>query len=187
MTAMNTKRLWIAAGITWGIVLGAAGGIYAGGIAAGFAWLFLFGDDTWPDWSEPAIAGVAMAAGLAILAGCSVLGWAAGRSYAAAGPSGQARGGWAAAGLILLAVLAGAGGVWSEARQQRGIDRQRQEQAGETVYLAELQAATHRFAGIDIDWQGRGADGSAALDIDGGRARIASTGGSAARLSGNRC
>ena len=170
MAFMNVKRLFVAAGIAWGIVLGIAGGIYAGGIAAGFAWLFLFGDDRWPDWGEGAILGVAVAAGLAILAGLTALGWAVGRGYETAGASRRARGGWTAAGLVLLAVLAGAGGVWSEARQQQGIDRQRREQAGEAVNLTELQAATHQFTGIDIDWQGGGADGSAVLHIDGGRA-----------------
>jgi len=170
MAFMNVKRFFVAAGIAWGIVLGIAGGIYAGGVAAGFAWLFLFGDDRWPDWSEAAILGAAVAAGLAILAGCTALGWAVGRGYETAGSSRRARGGWIAAGLVLLAAMAGAGGVWSAVRQQDGIDRQRQEQAGEAVNLAELQAATHRFTGIDIDWQGGGADGSAVLHTDGGRA-----------------
>ena len=169
MAFMNVKRLFVAAGIAWGIVLGIAGGIYAGGIAAGFAWLFLFGDDRWPGWGEAAILGVAVAAGLAILAGCTALGWAVGRGYESAGASRRARGGWIAAGLVLLAVVAGVGGVWSEARQQDGIDRQRQEQADEAENLAELQAETHRFTGIDIDWQGSGADGSAVLHIDGAR------------------
>jgi hypothetical protein len=166
---MNTKRLFILAGIAWGIVLGIVGGLYAGGAAAGIAWLFLFGDDRWPGWGETAILGVAVVAGLAILAGCTALGWAAGRGYENAGPARKARGGWTAAGLILLAVLAGAGGVWSEVRQQDGIDRQRQEQADAGVNLAELQAATHRLTGIDIDWQGGGADGSATVQFDGSR------------------
>jgi hypothetical protein len=169
MAAMNVKRLFVAAGVAWGIVLGIAGGTYAGGVAAGLAWLFLFGDDRWPDWGETAILGVALAAGLSILAGCTALGWAVGRGYETAGSSRRARGGWMAAGLILLAVAAGAGWMWSVARQQEGIDRQRQEQADEAGNLAELQAATHRFTGVDIDWQGGGAEGSAVLHIDGGR------------------
>jgi len=163
---MNVKRLFIAAGIAWGIVLGIAGGFYAGGLAAGVAWLFLFGDDPWPDWGESAILGVAVSAGLAIFGGCIALGWATGRNYEA---SGRAGAGWIAAGLILLAVMAGAGMVWRGAHQQAGIDRQRQEQAGEAENLAELQAATHRFTGIDIDWQGGGADGSADFRLDGRR------------------
>jgi hypothetical protein len=170
MTSMNAERLYILAGVVWGIVLGIAGGFYAGGIAAGFAWLFLFGDSPWPDWGEAAILGAAATAGLAILAGCTALGWAVGRSYQQAGPVRRARGGWAASGLILLAVLTGAGGVWSMARQQEDIDRQRQEQVEAGKTLAELQAATHRVTGIDIDWRGGGGDGSATVHVDGGRA-----------------
>jgi hypothetical protein len=47
-----------------------AGLMLIGGAAAGFAWIFLFGDDPWPAWSEPLIMFVALAgaaAGAAIL------------------------------------------------------------------------------------------------------------------------
>ena len=170
MVIMTVKRLFVAAGIAWGIMLGIAGGIYAGGIAAGFAWLFLFGDDRWPGWGETAILGIAVAVGLAILAGCTALGWVAGRRYETAGSSRRARGGWTAAGLILLAVLAGVGGVWSETHKKAAFDRQVRESTDRAVNLADLHLATHRFTGIDIDWQGGGADGSAVFHIDGGRA-----------------
>jgi len=166
MMLMNVKRLFIAAGIAWGIVLGITGGLYAGGLAAGVAWLFLFGDDSWPDWGESAILGVAMAAGLAIFGGCIALGRATGQHYETRRQAGAR---WIATGLILLAVMAGAAMVWSGARQQAAIDSERREQAGEAVKLAELQAATHRFTGIDIDWQGGGADGSAGFRFDGNR------------------
>ena len=46
-------------------LVGAYGGmIVIGGGAAGIAWIFLFGDDAWPDWSEIVIAIVAMAGAL---------------------------------------------------------------------------------------------------------------------------
>ena len=38
-----------------------AGLMLIGGAAAGFAWIFLFGDDPWPAWSEPLIKVVALA------------------------------------------------------------------------------------------------------------------------------
>lgn len=170
MVVMNAKRLFIIAGAAWGVVLGLAGGVYAAGIAAGFAWLFLFGDNPWPDWSEGAILGTAAVVGLAILAGSTALGWAAGQRYEQADPPRQARGSQAAAGLILLAVLVAAGGVWSMARQQASVERQRQEQVVSGRNLTEMQAATHQLAGIDIDWRGGGADGSATVHLDGHRA-----------------
>ncbi len=167
---MNVKRLFIAAGMAWGILLGIVGGMYAGGVAAGVVWLFLFGDDRWPGWGESAVIGVAVVAGLAILTGCIALGWAVGRGYEDAGAARRARGGWIAAGLILLAVLACAGGVWSVARQQAEFDHRVEELADQAGNLADLYLDTHRFTGIDIDWRGGGADGSATVRLDGKRA-----------------
>ena len=49
---------------------GYVGMIVVGGGAAGFAWIFLFGDDPWPRWSEiviPLVALVGAAAGAWIL------------------------------------------------------------------------------------------------------------------------
>lgn len=169
MGPMNVKRFCVAAGIAWGIVLGVAGGIYAGGIAAGFAWLFLFGDDRWPGWSEYAILGVAALAGLAIFAGCIVLGWAAGRYYERAEPAGQSRARRITSGLILLAVLAAGGVQWNVARQEAALERRVQALTDQAANLANLYLSTHRFTGIDVDWQGGGADGSATLHIDGRR------------------
>ena len=59
------------------IVGGYVGLIMIGGGAAGIAWLFLFGDDPWPKWSEIVIPLVALAGALA---GAAVLGFAAWRS-----------------------------------------------------------------------------------------------------------
>ena len=166
---MNAARLYIAAGNAWGIVLGVAAGIYAAGIAAGFAWLFLFGDDRWPDWGESAILAVAAIAGLAIFAGCTALGWAAGRNCDAAGPADQARARPVAGGLMLLAVLVGAGGLWSVTRQKAALESNGQEMTDQAATLADLYLATHRFTGIDVDWPGGGTDGSAVLRIEGRR------------------
>ena len=63
-------------------ILAAAIGAYAGlimvgGGAAGTAWLFLFGDDPWPGWSEIVIPLVALAGSLA---GAYAFGLAAWRS-----------------------------------------------------------------------------------------------------------
>lgn len=59
-----------------------AGLIIVGGGAAGVAWLYLFGDDPWPAWSEPLILAFA-GAGL-LLGGL----WAARAAWRATGKSG---------------------------------------------------------------------------------------------------
>ena len=56
---------------------GYAGLIVVGGGAAGIAWLFLFGDDPWPRWSEIVIPLVALAG---VVAGAAMLGLAAWRA-----------------------------------------------------------------------------------------------------------
>ena len=70
---------WVRIALT--ILAAAVGGyvglIVVGGGAAGIAWLYLFGDDPWPRWSEIAIPLVALAG---LLAGAWALGLAAWRS-----------------------------------------------------------------------------------------------------------
>ena len=59
-------------------MIGGWGGMIAiGGGAAGIAWIFLFGDDAWPRWSEIAIPLVALAGAIA---GANILGRAVWRS-----------------------------------------------------------------------------------------------------------
>ena len=60
------------------VATGAYGGlIVVGGGAAGIAWLYLFGDDRWPRWSEIVIPLVALAGAVA---GAIMFGLAAWRS-----------------------------------------------------------------------------------------------------------
>jgi len=56
---------------------GWAGMIAIGGGAAGIAWIFLFGDDPWPRWSEIVIPLVAL---VGAVAGALILGLATWRS-----------------------------------------------------------------------------------------------------------
>ncbi|WP_037502479.1 hypothetical protein [Sphingomonas jaspsi] len=56
---------------------GWAGLITFGGGAAGVAWLFLFGDDPWPQWGEWLILAVAFAGAVAGAAGLGLAAWRA--------------------------------------------------------------------------------------------------------------
>ena len=56
---------------------GYAGLIVVGGGAAGAAWIFLFGDDPWPRWSEIAIPLVALAGAVAGATGFGLAAWRA--------------------------------------------------------------------------------------------------------------
>jgi len=169
MKVMNVKQLCILAGVAWGTLLGIAGAAYAAAFASGVAWLFLFGDSPWPAWSEPAILAVAVATGLAILFGCSTVGWAAGRRCEYARPAARGRARVLAGGALMLALLAGAAGAWSIARQQVNISIRRTEDRQSAEALDELRDAVHRFSAVEVDWPGGGGDGSATLHLDGRR------------------
>jgi hypothetical protein len=64
------------------LIGGYAGLLVVGGGAAGLAWIFLFGDDPWPRWSEIAIPLVALAGAAA---GAAMLGLAVWRTTGKAG------------------------------------------------------------------------------------------------------
>lgn len=71
------RWLCIVLTILAALVGGYVGLIVVGGGAAGIAWLYLFGDDPWPRWSEIAIPLVALAGSVA---GAVALGLATWRS-----------------------------------------------------------------------------------------------------------
>ena len=63
----------------WGLLLGALDALFAVAVAAGYSWLFLFGDDPWPEvvgWVIPAF-GLGVFA--MVLLACVVSGLRAGR------------------------------------------------------------------------------------------------------------
>ena len=57
------------------VIGGYAGLIAIGGGAAGIAWIFLFGDDPWPRWSEIVIPLVALAGAIAGAVGLGLAAW----------------------------------------------------------------------------------------------------------------
>ena len=90
---MNPRWLHIVTGAVWGLVIGATAAVFTVAAAAGLFWLYLFGDEPWPDsvaWVLPALG---LGVFLAALLGCVVVG-TAGRT---SNRRGGTRGGGAAA------------------------------------------------------------------------------------------
>ena len=110
---MSSRNLHVLTGVIWGLLLGALAAIFTVAVAAGFSWLYLFGDTPWPEsvgWVLPAL-GLGVFA--AVLLGCVVLDLRAGRKAAAAAPEEAARRHAGARrlfalGVLLTLVLAGA-------------------------------------------------------------------------------
>lgn len=113
---MRLTTLYGLVGLVWGVLLGGIAALAVMAMAAGVSWVFLFGDDPWPEavgWVIP-LAG--LTAFLGALALCTSLGLRSGRRAAQSEPA-EARGrrlqgiGLLALGLVLAVALAGAGGA----------------------------------------------------------------------------
>jgi membrane protein YdbS with pleckstrin-like domain len=52
-----------------------AGLIGCGAFAAGIGWIFLFGDDPWPSWSDAAIIAAALIGGVVVGAAVGLASW----------------------------------------------------------------------------------------------------------------
>lgn len=57
--AMKLRHQYLIAGVAWALLLAPAAALFLFGFAAGASWLWLFGDDPWPEatqWALPLIA-----------------------------------------------------------------------------------------------------------------------------------
>jgi hypothetical protein len=147
---MRLATLYGIAGAAWGLVLGALAGLAAVAFAAGFSWLYLFGDDPWPESAGQGIGLFGLAVGAAVLAAGAMLGRTYGRAAARApAPRHPAlrRRAW------LLTGLAGVAGAALLALAYSGEQRdaaQRQASKEAEIRFEELLAARHRIERIEV-------------------------------------
>jgi hypothetical protein len=166
---MSRKSLYLAVGFLWATLLGVGVGIAAAAIAAGVAWIYLFGDSAWPDWTNWAIPGFGAAIGLATFTGSMIVTRIVANRYDVAGREGGGiKGGGVFAWALLLLGLAVAGGIaWQEFGRQQKIETAREESAAAAQYFPTLLSETHRITDIAVDWPGGGRDGRAVVTLDG--------------------
>lgn len=168
---MASRALMTAAGVLWGFLLGFGAAILAAGMAAGTAWLFLFGDDSWPWWAEWAILGVGLAVGLAVFLACVVLTRVVAGRYEEREARLDRKGGSTLAWLLIVAAIA-VGGlvVWNGYRSERAAERAAAARSEAQADFETLAGAVQRIGDIEIDWPGTGGDGRATLAVEGWRA-----------------
>ncbi len=143
---MRLRTLYGLAGLAWGLVLGPMMGLWVGAVAAGVSWLFLFGDDPWPESAGWIIPVIASAAALALAAACTATGYAYGRARKRTDePTG---GRLKAYGLIGLAVVIGIAVLGTGIDSQRRQDRTRQAARTQTSGFEALVAARHAISDI---------------------------------------
>jgi hypothetical protein len=117
---------------------------------AGFSWLYLFGDEPWPDSAAWVLPALGLGVFLAALLGCVALGLRAGQRTAAAAPEAAARrlGGarrLLAIGILLTLMLAGA-----TAARIAGHEDARETAARQAATFNALQSARQRLAAVSV-------------------------------------
>ena len=68
-------RLYIAAGIIWGVILGVLSGLYVTSGVVGLFWLYIFGDNAWPDWAVGLANTIGIFSGILIFGICVFFSW----------------------------------------------------------------------------------------------------------------
>ena len=63
-------RLYIAAGIIWGVILGILSGLYTTAGLVGVFWIYIFGDNAWPDWASGIVYTIGIITGILIFGIC---------------------------------------------------------------------------------------------------------------------
>lgn len=174
---MSKKGLYLVVGFLWSVLLAAGAGLAAAAVGAGVAWIYLFGDSAWPDWTNRAIPGLGAAVGLATFAAAMTLTRiVASRHGTPAGERSEDRRGSAVAwGLLALGLAIAVGFAWQQYGRNNEIERAREETAAAARYLPLLLSETHRIAGIAVEWPGGDQDGRAVVTLDGlrsGRYRL---------------
>lgn len=71
----HIRRLYIVIAIIWGSILGALSFQIIGGGVAGIFWLYVFGDNAWPNWAWIIVHTMAGLAGVLAFSACVFTGW----------------------------------------------------------------------------------------------------------------
>jgi hypothetical protein len=165
---MRLRTLYGLVGLLWGIPLGLIGWAAVTGFAVGAAWLFVFGDSTWPESSRPVLLGIGIAAGAGTFIGCGALGWAYGRWLERDADPAPARRRGYALGLLAGVAFAALGTlVWLYEDIQRGDRRHAEDlEAGFRALAADSHRITDVRAVVD------GGAVTATVTADGSRAGV---------------
>lgn len=147
---MSPRVLHVLTGVVWGLVLGALTAVFTVAAAAGFSWIYLFGDEPWPEATSWVLPGLGIGVFLAVLLGGVILGLRTGQRTAAAAPEEAARRMAATlrlliAGVVLALVLAGAA-----AARFAGQEDARETGAHQAAFFDTLQAERQNLVAVTL-------------------------------------
>jgi hypothetical protein len=163
--------MYALAGASWGLVLGVLSAAAAVSSALGFSWLFLFGDEPWPESSGRVILATGIAVLLAVFVLCLGLGYRWGRRLEARGGGATEahRAAWLIAGSLALGIAAVGAFLLKGSADGRAAALRTAQDAAYT----ELQHRRHEIT----DWLSEEREGSVAVHLilsgsRGGRYRL---------------
>jgi hypothetical protein len=150
------RRWSIALSLAWGVTLGGFAAFYTAALLLGIGWLYVYGDDVWPERFTDAVLLAAALVGFITFAAVALLvfnlrrisPWLDGRLQASAALR------WA---LLALPLLLLSGALWTQQRQEAAADRARAVEAA----AAQRQGQAHRL--VSAEWR---------LDASSGRLRL---------------
>ncbi len=147
---MTSRGLHVSTGVVWGLLLGTLAAAFAVAAGAGFSWLYLFGDEPWPEsvaWLLPAF-GLGVFA--MVLLACVMLGLRAARQTAAAAPEEAARRHSGARRLLTVGVLLALLLAGAAAARLAGQDDARESAADRAAGFAALQSGRQRLTAVSV-------------------------------------
>lgn len=148
---MKLRHRYLIAGIAWALLIGPATAFLLFGFAAGASWLWLFGDDPWPEATQWALPLIGIIGGALAALTCIIVAYSYGRTQEAL-PQANTR--TERRKVLVLAVtplallfLFGLN-VWRESREYaRDMEIAAQREAA----FAALTGARHRIAAVTLD------------------------------------
>lgn len=153
---MKLRRQYLIVGIAWAVLLGPLMAFVLFGFAAGASWLWLFGDDPWPQATRWVLPLIGLVGGVLAALACIVVADSYGRRREALPPAtlhGERRRVLLLiATPVVLAAFVGAKAWWEGREYSEAMALATQREAG----FAALVGARHKIAGLTVDGSAEG-------------------------------
>jgi hypothetical protein len=147
---LTLRWLYTLVGIAWALLLGPLAAIGIVGLAAGVAWLFVYGDDPWPKATEWLLPAIGLAGGAVIFAGCIAIGHAYGRRRTGLPPALQRYERRKGLALLVVPEAVGALLLLKLAADRADYEEAMAAASAREAAFAELLGARHVVAGIEV-------------------------------------